>query len=392
MPQSLVDVTLVEPKAVWLWLDQHCKPLHGETIPLEGAVGRILSAPIVSSIDIPATPVAAVDGFALSSGDTVGASDYNPLPFRIGATSSSSPSAAFPVLCGASLPTSTDAVLPIDECQVHGAGLSVDRALASGENVRQSGQEARMGDMLLDAGHRLRPQCLALLAGAGIDRIDVVRQPCARLVCVRGSDQDSSSAMVATQLHRAGCRVNVIEYADDDPDVLAAKLDRRDGGTANELIITIGGTGPGANDYAVDVLGTVGEVAFHGVAIHPGERVAIGRMGQAIVVQLPGTPLACFMAADFFAARAARGLSGCDPDAAYASTTGVLASKIASRLGRLEICRVRIDGTLVTPLAVADGDTLATSVRADGFVVIPVRSEGYPSGAEVKVHLYDHPL
>ena len=126
-------------------------------------------------------------------------------------------------------------------------------------------------------------------------------------------------------------------------------------------------------------------------SVHPGGSSAIGRLGTTPVVLLPGPPLAAFIAADLFACRVLRILGGRSGDWPYPVRTGVLTRKIASRLGRLEICRVRVDGSDVEPIAVADGTTLATAVRADGFVPVPLNSEGFAAGATVTVRLY-HPI
>lgn len=106
------------------------------------------------------------------------------------------------------------------------------------------------------------------------------------------------------------------------------------------------------------------------------------------MILLPGAPLACLCAYELLAGRAVRRLAGDGGDWPYVVRHATLQSKVASRLGRLEFCRVRLEGDRAVPLAVSEGRLLASAVAADGFVIIPMHSEGYPEGTEVEVHVF----
>lgn len=191
--------------------------------------------------------------------------------------------------------------------------------------------------------------------------------------------------MLGAMLERHGCGRWLVDFPQGELRSFVDCLDARD----VDAVIGLGGTGQGWNDHAVEALADVGEVAFHGIALHPGESTAVGRLGQRPVVLLPGLPLAAFVAADLVASRVVRRLAGRPAVPRRASSCGTLTRKVASRLGRLEICRVRCDGDIVEPVAVADGTTLATIVRADGYFAIPAASEGFAAGESVTVTLYD---
>ncbi|KAA3633540.1 MAG: hypothetical protein DWQ08_01770 [Proteobacteria bacterium] len=202
---------------------------------------------------------------------------------------------------------------------------------------------------------------------------------------MRDRETDRVSNMLGALLMQLGCRISGVVHAAGRRDAFAGALTV--GGA--DAVIGIGGTGQGWNDEAVDVLVAVGEIAFHGIGLHPGETTAVGYVEGRPVVLLPGMPLAAFVGADLIAARLVRRLSGASGERFRATWRGVLTRKVSSRLGRVEICRVRCEGDLVEPIAVADGSTLATAVRADGFIAIPASSEGVGAGEEVSVILYD---
>ncbi len=382
-PQSLVGRSLADPHDAWAWLDARCSTLGIEAVSTDRAAGRVSAGTIVADNPIPASSAAATDGFALPAASTVGAGEYNPLPIRIGPAEAAAGNVAVCVAAGAAMPRGADAVLSIDDADPSGEILELTTALAAGENVVPAGSEAAAGDVLVPTGRRLTARDVALLHLAGFSRVDVVRRPRAAIVCVRDASLRASPAMVAALLETWGCTVEAIEFAGGNPVDFGESL----GASDADLLVSIGGTGAGDDDFAVARLSAVGEVRFHGVAIHPGERIALGAIGTRTVIQLPGRPLPCLAAAELFVKRAVRNLSGCrSPNDARPAR---LSRKIASRLGRLELCRVALEGEMARPLAVADGTTLATAVRANGYVLVPIRSEGYDAGANVPVHLFD---
>ena len=123
--------------------------------------------------------------------------------------------------------------------------------------------------------------------------------------------------------------------------------------------------------------------------MRPSSPAGMGRLGSRLVFLLPGNPVACLSAYDFFAGRAIRRLSGHSTQWPYISTSLPLCRKLISTVGRVDYARVRIDGDSVEPLAISGASLLSTTTRADGFVVIPADSEGYPEGTLVEVFCFD---
>jgi molybdopterin molybdotransferase len=115
----------------------------------------------------------------------------------------------------------------------------------------------------------------------------------------------------------------------------------------------------------------------------------MGVLDGRLVLLLPGNPVSCLCAYDFFAGRAVRALGGRPADWPYRRITAPLARKITSTVGRLDYLRVRLVEGRVEPMAVGGASVLSSTTRADGFVLIPPDSEGHPPGAEAEVFLYD---
>ncbi len=128
---------------------------------------------------------------------------------------------------------------------------------------------------------------------------------------------------------------------------------------------------------------------MHGVALRPASPAGLGFVAGVPVPLMPGNPVSCLCAYDFFAGRIVRRLGGRRPDWPYRASTRRLGRKLVSALGRVDYARVRIVDDRVEPLAISGASILSSTTRADGFVVVPANLEGYPAGAEVTVWHYD---
>jgi molybdopterin molybdotransferase len=115
----------------------------------------------------------------------------------------------------------------------------------------------------------------------------------------------------------------------------------------------------------------------------------MGTLDQRLVFLLPGNPVSCLCAYDFFAGRAVRALGGRLRDWPYRRVTVPLARKLVSQVGRTDYARVRLVEGKAEPLAISGASILSSTTRADGFVVVPADSEGFAAGSQVEAWLYD---
>lgn len=170
---------------------------------------------------------------------------------------------------------------------------------------------------------------------------------------------------------------------DDPTTILAAMRDDAD------LVLVSGGSSVGQEDHAPLLLAQHGELAIHGIAMRPSSPTGMGTLNGKLVFLLPGNPVSCLCAYDFFAGRAIRLFGGRSPHWPYATRRLPLARKLVSQVGRVDYARVRIGSGQVEPISISGASILTSTTAADGFVIIPADSEGYPAGAEVEVFLYD---
>lgn len=365
------------------WADALPPPDAVEAVALAAAAGRVAAETLLADTDMPPQACAATDGYALRAFHTVGAGDYNPLPFTLRDLLAGRGDAV-PVRAGDPLPAGADAVLPVELAARHGTALEVADTVATGDGVARAGEEWRAGEVLIAVGRVLRPQDVARAALAGARTLPVWRRPRVRVLLAGRYRHDADGAMLAGLVARDGGELLETAPAPDASTLMDAL---RSPGA--DLILVAGATGDGADDHAAASLAGAGRLELHRVAIHPGGNAALGRVGGTPVLLLPGTPLACLAAYDLLAARVLRRLARLPGAWPYRTRSLPLAGKLSSAIGRLDLCRVRIGERGAEPLAVADGRILATAARADGFVVVPPDSEGYGRGTEVVVHLYE---
>jgi len=196
---------------------------------------------------------------------------------------------------------------------------------------------------------------------------------------------DANSYMLRGLIARDGAVLESHLRLGDDPDAIRAALLT----PGADVILVSGGSSVGREDYAPRLIAEIGELAIHGVAMRPSSPAGVGRIGETLVFLLPGNPVSCLCAYDFFAGRAIRLLGGRSPDWPHRTVQAVVARKIVSAIGRVDYCRVRLVDGRVEPIALSGASILSSTTRADGFVIVPSNSEGYGPDADVTAYLYD---
>jgi molybdopterin molybdotransferase len=387
------------------WIDAHVEALEAETAALDALGGRVLAADVVAAVDVPSFDRAAMDGYAVHGAETVGASEYNPLAFALRGE-------AFPgrpygeqlaaghavrIMTGAPMPSGADAVVPAEFAHERDGCVEIVAPFPPGKHVGRRAEDVRAGTVLLHAGRRLRPQDIGILASIGCDRVQVVRRPRVRIVvtgdelvapgAAKGPHQiyDANSAMLRALALRDGAELESVQRVQDDRDAIRTALCA----PGADAILVSGGSSVGAEDHAPSVLAAAGAVAVHGVAMRPSSPAGFGRLGVAFVFLLPGNPVSCLCAYDFFAGRALRRLGARPGQWPHRTRRAILRRKIASQVGRVDYCRVRVDEDEAEPLALSGASILSSTTRADGFVIVPEEAEGYAPGTEIDVYLYE---
>lgn len=387
------------------WLHARCRTFGGEDVSLAQSFGRVLASPVVAALDVPPFDRSAMDGFAVRGSETTGAGDYNPLTLRlIGQSLPGRPfvgdvvsGTAVRIMTGAPVPRGADAVLPAEFAREVGEQVEFTAAIAPGRNIGRRGEDVAADQTVFASGRRLRPQDVGLLASIGVLSVSVVKRPRVRVLAT-GNELaspgdarepfqifDSNSPTLHALIERDGGEVESSRRLIDDRAVIEAALTE----PGADVILVSGGSSVGAEDHAPAVLAEVGALPIHGVAMRPSSPTGIGHIGDVLVFLLPGNPVSCLCAYDFFAGRAIRRLGGRSVDWPYLRQRAVVGSKIVSAVGRVDYCRVRFESGRIGPISTSGASILSSTTRAAGFVIVPAELEGYAPGSEIEMFLYD---
>jgi molybdopterin molybdotransferase len=391
---------------VWKLIEERARPLGAEPVPITEAAGRVLARDAVAAVDVPAFARSAMDGYAVRAEDTFGATPDDPRPLRVvGESFPARPAGArverdtcVRIMTGAPLPDGADAVVPVEHTVSEDDLAKVTAPVPPQKHVGAVGEDVAKGATVLAAGRRLRPQDSGLLSSLGFAQVFVFRKP--RVAVLVTGDEvlpagsfpqgyaivDANSPMLAALIERdGGTPLEPVLVADRREEVHdALKRAAREA----DVVLVSGGSSVGAEDHAPTVLRDEGELCIHGVAMRPSSPAGLGFLGPKPVFLLPGNPVSCLCAYDFFAGRAIRGLGGRPLRWPHTAVQLPAGRKIVSALGRTDYVRVRIEQDAVVPLAVSGASILSSTTRAHGFAIVPKDSEGYAERATVRVYLY----
>jgi molybdopterin molybdotransferase len=398
-----VDVEQVEQ-----FLAEHVRALPAEAVDLRRCAGRVLAEDRTSDVDVPGFARAAMDGYAVRGEDTFGASSYSPLALELVGEAypgrpfggSVGPGQAVRIMTGAPLPDGADAVAMAEICEESDGGVRVTDAVSPRKHVGAVAEDIRRGDPVLRAGRRLRPQDVGLLASIGVARVACVRRPRTALV-ITGDELlpagsrpqgarivDSNSVMLCALVERDGGAVLPYEILPDRPERVRSALENAEA----EVLLVSGGSSVGQEDHAPRLVAELGTLDFHGIAMRPSSPAGVGRIGDRFVFLLPGNPVSCLCAYEFFAGPTLRALGGRSREWPHRRARLPLARKIASAVGRTDYVRVAIDAGCAVPISTSGASILSSTVRAAGVVIVPRALEGMAEGVEVEVLLYDEEL
>jgi molybdopterin molybdotransferase len=395
-----VDVEVVDA-----FLVDHVVALSGEPVALLESGGRVLAEEVASKVDVPGFARSAMDGYALRGEESFGASSYDAIRLKIVGTSL--PGAPYPgvvgkgeavrIMTGAPVPEGADAVVKAEVCEETDDVVSISEATAPKKNVGAIGEDIKRGETILTPGRRLRPQDVGLLSSIGRASVSCIGRPRVRLV-ITGDELlpagtmptgsqivDSNSVVLRELIARDGGSSLPFEILPDEPDRIREAMadDQAD------VVLVSGGTSVGLEDHAPLLLSELGRLDFHGISMRPSSPTGIGRIGKRMVFLLPGNPVSCLAAYEFFAGPTIRALGGRSRSWPHRRALVPLARKIVSEIGRTDYVRVAIDQGLAIPLATSGASILSSTVRAAGAVVVPRELEGMREGEEALVFLYD---
>ncbi len=389
-------------------------PLPGETVALAAALGRVLAHDVTAPIDVPPFDRANVDGFALRSADTAGASDTAPRRFFLNGeviVCGHAPAlevtagSATTIATGGVLPRGADAVVMIEHTELvevdRAPAINLRRAAAPGQLISYAGSDIARGEVVLRRKTRISSREIGMLAACGIAEIAVVRKP--KVAVLSTGDElvapggalaparvyDSNGAIIAAAVVEAGGEpVPFGAFPDDE---VALELAMRAALATCDMVVLSGGTSKGAGDLSHRIVPKLGRpgILVHGVALKPGKPLCLAVIDGKPLAVLPGFPTSAIFTFHAFVAPVIRARAALPPEAARTIEAEVPV-RIASELGRKEFVLVALVAGEAGPVAfpAAKGSGAVTSFsQADGFLEIDALAGALDAGTRARVTL-----
>ena len=365
-----------------------------ETIPVTESLGRITETAVFAKYCSPLYNAAAMDGVAVNSDVTIGATEANPITLRQGVD--------FVVVdTGDPIKNPCDAVIMAEDLtELENGDLQIIEPAAPWQHVRPIGEDIVAGEMIIPSRHKIRPIDIGVLLAGGITKISVIKQPTVAIFPTgteiiepdqepqEGDISESNSRMFEAMAKQNGANPTRFAPIADDYNKLKNAIDKAI--DEHDMVIVNAGSSAGTEDFTVHILRELGEVLVHGVAIKPGKPVILAIVKGKPVIGLPGYPVSAYINFENFVIPVLNLMNG-EMQAKSNMVKAVVSKRLVSSLKHKEYVRVKVgkveDKLVASPLARGAGAAMSL-VRADGFCVIEQNSEGVEAGETVNVELY----
>jgi molybdopterin molybdotransferase len=377
-----------------------------EYLPLRDALGRVLAAPIISPINVPAHVNSAMDGYALAAID---------LPITgvqtleiIGSawagksfTGNISRGQCVRIMTGAVMPAGTDTVLMQEHIELQGSQIRFMAGAIAGQNVRQAGEDLAIGQVVLEAGKCLSPAELGLLASLGIAEVRVKRR--LRVAFFSTGDElcsvgqtlsegqvyDSNRYTLYGMLQRLGVEVLDMGVVCDQREALQQALNTA--AAQADVIISSGGVSVGEADFTKQILSELGQINFWKIAMKPGRPLAFGAVQGRAFFGLPGNPVAVMVAFYQFVQPALHKMQGGTYENLLFKARSL--STFKKKPGRTEFIRARFEKTengewQVQRIGEQGSGILRSMSEANCFIVLPRQQGDVAQGDWVDVQAF----
>ena len=392
---------------------------ESEQVDTVRALGRVTAVEIKATHPLPAFPRSTMDGYAVRSADTFGASDSVPgyLTFCGEVPMGAAPGfgleggQAAGIHTGGMLPAEADAVIPLEQTQKLQTGeIEILRAVAAGENVITVGEDVRQGQVVIPSGVKLRPAEIGGCMALGITRVRVAIRP--RIGIISSGDEvvrpeadpqpgqvrDVNSYTLDALVNAAGGEPVLYGIVPDKLDqmkIIAARALSE----CHALVITAGSSAS-ARDMTDEVIGSLGQpgVLVHGVNVRPGKPTILGVCSGRAVIGLPGNPVSALVIAGLFVVPVIHRLLGLKRERPAAACDATLTVNVASQAGREDWVPVKLipapaesgerEAWLAEPIF-AKSNLIFSLAAADGLIRIPTEVTGLAAGERVRVLLLE---
>jgi len=377
-----------------------------EKIDLADVYKRILAEDIYAIIDLPPFDRAAMDGYAVRSQDTFGASEDNPISLdlieRVGAgdvpLKTVRESKCTEIGTGAPMPEGADSVVMVEFTNIEDGIVQIYGAVSPGTNLSARGSDMKKGELLLSKGSLLTPERIGALSAIGMSKVPVFTKPTVAVIStgnelikpdqelLHGKLYDINSETISNAVKACGCTPICSQIVKDDYDSIKNTINEF---THADVIITSGGTSAGAGDVLRQVVDDMGRVLVHGISVKPGKPTLIGTLPEGdediILFGLPGYPVSALMIFNAFVAPFLREIAGFPRyNQKKESIVLKLSRRYHSARGRSHYVLAKIKGNAAIPILKDSGAITALS-EADGYFKVPKNVEIIEKGEEIKL-------
>jgi molybdopterin molybdotransferase len=401
MPQSLTDIETARE----LVLERIPGALASESVPLDGALGRVLAEPVASADAVPAFDSSAMDGYAMRAEDASQVPAALPIAgeSRAGhpAGRPLGPGEAFAISTGAMVPEGADAVVRVEDTGRGPEGVVINVAPEVGANIRRAGEDIEAGATVIAAGTEINAAVAGVVASVGIGEVACARRPRVTVLTTGdelrepgtplepGTIRNSNAYTLRGLVLAAGAELAEALIVPDDREttreMLAAALE-------SDVVVVSGGVSVGEHDHVRPALEALDvEQVFWGVALRPGKPTYFGvAPNGTLVFGLPGNPVSAMVTFDLFVRPAIRALLGA-VDSPRPQATAILDEDYAKQPGRAHLIRCRLelrdDGWHVRPTKEQGSHVLTSMLGADAYAIAPTDAGDLPAGSRVEISL-----
>lgn len=389
-------------------------PLGEERIPLEEALGRVLSRDTTSPENLPGFYRSTMDGYAVVAKDTFGASESLPALLEVVGevimgqvpTTVVRSGQGVNISTGGMLPEGADGVVMVEHSHLlDEKTIEVSRAISPLENVIQPDDDFKKGAPVLTKGSALRPQDLGVMAGLGLTHVSVYQRPRAAIISTGdevipidqrpepGQVRDINSYTLSAFCRQRGTDPIIMGLCGDDFDRLR-DLVEKGLGEADTVWIS-GGSSVGVRDLTLKVFESFDhmELLVHGISISPGKPTIIAKIGSRAIFGLPGHTVSAMVVAEVFLARFLSRLSGeaTFSEGLHDRVEAQLSRNLESASGREDYIRVKLNesgGKLMAEPIFGKSGLISTLVEADGLIRVDRNTEGLYQGQTVEVMIF----
>jgi molybdopterin molybdotransferase len=369
--------------------------LPSEEVPLTSANGRTLAVDAFAGEALPAFANSGMDGYAIRSPDTFGATPDSRVGLRLigevpaGHVYSGTvgPGETVRILTGAAVPDGADSVIAQELTEVSGGMVWALAETPAGTNIRPAGDDVTLGDLLVSKGSELGPAEIALLAALGIHPVRVTRRPRVAILSTGdelaplgetpapGQIRESNAFYLAAAVEKAGGLPVLLGVAQDRADEIRGRLQAAG---SCDLILSSGGVSVGDYDLVKQILSEEGTIHFWRVRMRPGKPLAFGLLGDTPFLGLPGNPVSAAVTFELFGRPAIRKLLGCC-QLERTKVDVVLEGEDIERADRRHFVRARLrsrDGTLVATATGSQGSHRLSSLVGANALLVVMEGEG----------------